>query len=639
MASFSLIPDEPEHALPRFRKHVTERLLQRVEAMPEADFWSTLAPAGCGSGALTDRATLLARHLTPATLLAAGRRMSSLRFALTERLTAWGQSAGARLPLADWESRRDLASHVILLGKETYAAALEDPSRAWRLAEAGDFLKEGRTLFDLALEQYSLEALERALCEALPPVRYEPSVTLSDGQLIDHPEHGLGLVNSSYQAQFTDVDFRTGSYSFSGPSQEAFRQAVNYALGIGFDEEPEARWRSLTQLGWGGEPMAPDTLRERIMAMLPLMDCCAMGAWLYSLKRTLNKTLSKWDTAAGGTLAAALCPGKSHFRRIAAQVIELGRQAYEELLADPSRALEDSFVSRLKAIEPLTRGFDNPFDDARKRYPDADLLPALKKLHPERYHPSMTWKGYHKAVLSRWHGPGVVIGSGEGDEGLRVIFPHGVETLRGEEPPTPRELFLERAWDALMRLADPMPEAAFWRLVEQLGWGRTSTDISALAQELARKLSPLELEAMSGRLFDLRSALSRHLEEWEERKGKQQIQAGDDSFSDLVCHIIGLGELEYRRVLAKPQLAAKRARAGDYKESFDYVPLRARQHYSQPEVERALRQALAPARYAPTAALSLDQLIDHPEHGLGFVLAASPEGPVRVLFPDAERTL
>jgi hypothetical protein len=629
MTSFSLIPDEPELALPRFRKKVTERLLQRVEAMPEAAFWSTLALTGCGSGTLTERATLLAQHLTPATLLAAGRRMDSLRYALTERL-----------PSEDWERRRDVATQVILSGKEAYSEALEDPSRVWKLAETGGFLKEARTLFDLALEQYPLEVLERALREALPPVRYEPSVVLSEGLLIDHPEHGPGLVSSmSSSLEFTDVEFRAGTASFSGPCQESFRQAMHSVLAMGSDDAPEARWHSLAQFGWGPGHMEPGTLRERIMATLPFRECCEMSSWMNSRLRSLNSTLSKWDTGAGGKLAAVLCPEKANFRKVSTQVMKLGREAYEAILEDPSRALEESLVSRLKAVEPQTKAFDNPFDDARKRYPDADLLPALKQLKPERYRPSMTWRGYPKAVQSRHHGPGVVVGSGEGAEGLRVVFPHGVETLRGEELPTPRELFLDRAWDALMRHATPMPEPAFWLLVDQLGWGRSSTDISALAQELARKLTPVELEAMSDRLFERRSALARHLEEWEERKGKQQIEAGDDSFSDLVCHIIGLGELEYRRVLAKPQLAAKRARARDYSESFSYVLLRARQEYALPDVERALRQVLSPVRYEPASKLTADQLIDHPQHGLGFVVAASDEAHVRVLFPDAERTL
>jgi hypothetical protein len=498
----------------------------------------------------------------------------------------------------------------------------------------------GRSLSERSLEHLSLEELERALREALPPVRYEKGLALSDGQFIDHPEYGLGLVSSPYQLQFIDVRFRTGSYSFSGPRQEAFRQAVQQLLRLNAAEEPAAaRWHVLNQLGWGREDMDSTALREQILARLSLVECCELGAWLGSQKRTLGKALSKWDEDAEGKLAAALCPGHQYYHRIAMQVMLLGQQAHDAVLADPSRALALDFLARLKAVEPLAMGFGNPFADALPRYPDSDHLPALRELHPPRYHPSMTWRGYAVAVESRQHGPGVIVGAGAGDEGVRVVFPHGEYTLRGEEPPTPREIFLERAWDAIMRDSEPAPEPVFWSLIAQLGWGRPTMDRAELARTLASKLSPLELEAMFSRLFELRSALSKHLEAWEERKGGQQIEAGDDSFSDLVCHIIGLGEAEYRKVIAKPSLAAKRARKNDYIQSFDFTFLRARQEYSVAQVEQALRQALKPVRYEPAEKLREGQPLEHPEHGLGFVLAAPEAGSVRVIFPDAERAL
>jgi hypothetical protein len=296
MASFTFLLDEPDLVLPQFRASISGRLLQRVEAMPEAAFWGALASVGCDSGAVTDRAARLAQQLAPAALLAAGRRMGSLRVAFIERLSAWEQSTGSRVPLADIGMRRDLATHVTLLGEEEYAAVLGDPSRALHLVAAGDFLAEGRSLFEQALAQYPLEVLEGALRGALPPVRYEPSVALSDGQVIDHPEHGLGVVSSILHSNFADVRFRTGTYSFSGPREESFRQAVQFVLSGWRDDEPEeSQWQVLASLGWGRERPDRGTIREQILARLSLADCCAMRYWLAALERKLISALTKWD--------------------------------------------------------------------------------------------------------------------------------------------------------------------------------------------------------------------------------------------------------------------------------------------------------------------------------------------------------
>ena len=65
-------------------------------------------------------------------------------------------------------------------------------------------------------------------------------------------------------------------------------------------------------------------------------------------------------------------------------------------------------------------------------------------------------------------------------------------------------------------------------------------------------------------------SLEQRLLNWETETG-ERIEAGDDSFRDLVNHLIGLGREAYEGALADPASVAARARARDYRESFAYV--------------------------------------------------------------------
>src|SRR4051794_33456129 len=67
------------------------------------------------------------------------------------------------------------------------------------------------------------------------------------------------------------------------------------------------------------------------------------------------------------------------------------------------------------------------------------------------------------------------------------------------------------------------------------------------------------------------SRLAKRLEAWESEH--TPIEAGDDSFGDLVSHLVGLGREEYTATFADPERAASRARARDYVKSFAYVLL------------------------------------------------------------------
>jgi hypothetical protein len=126
-----------------------------------------------------------------------------------------------------------------------------------------------------------------------------------------------------------------------------------------------------------------------------------------------------------------------------------------------------------------------------------------------------------------------------------------------------------------------MPEAEFWKIVDDLGWGTRTTDFKALKKQLLRNLSPNQAEGMRTTFAQLRGKLYRTLTEWEEEgdtwmeTGKhgnpRSFGLGDDSFGDFLAHIIGMGKREYAAALKNPQLALDRARKGAFEESFAYV--------------------------------------------------------------------
>lgn len=127
-------------------------------------------------------------------------------------------------------------------------------------------------------------------------------------------------------------------------------------------------------------------------------------------------------------------------------------------------------------------------------------------------------------------------------------------------------------------LASKMPEPQFWALVDGLGWGTKTTDYRALKKKLVRNLSPNDAEGFRTTFGQMTANLSRVLTRWEEdgyewgqSSNPRSFGLGDDSWSDLLAHIVGLGKREYKAILANPQKALDRARKGDFKESFAYA--------------------------------------------------------------------
>lgn len=114
-----------------------------------------------------------------------------------------------------------------------------------------------------------------------------------------------------------------------------------------------------------------------------------------------------------------------------------------------------------------------------------------------------------------------------------------------------------------------MPLPAFWNLVAQLGWKR-GAPIKPVKRFIMDRLSAEEAADADLTFRELRSTLYAVVEAYEV-KTDRSCGLSDDSFADLLSHIIGLGQAEYEAVLVSPSLAVKRARAGDFSESFSYV--------------------------------------------------------------------
>lgn len=110
----------------------------------------------------------------------------------------------------------------------------------------------------------------------------------------------------------------------------------------------------------------------------------------------------------------------------------------------------------------------------------------------------------------------------------------------------------------------------FWSLVDEIGWGTKTTDYEAIRSDLSRRFSSDEIEQYKDVLRELQYELMDVISAYEERTGKS-TGTGDDGFSDLTAHIVGLGRTEYEATLRDPGRAVRRAKKRDYKESFSYA--------------------------------------------------------------------
>ena len=109
-----------------------------------------------------------------------------------------------------------------------------------------------------------------------------------------------------------------------------------------------------------------------------------------------------------------------------------------------------------------------------------------------------------------------------------------------------------------------MTRQEFWTQVDELGWGTKTTDYKAIKIGFMKK-GQKYTSAFEGHFDFLRNNLDNKM--WQHHT---RIDCGDDSWSDLICHVIGLGQKEYEACLVNPQLFVDRGSRNDYTESFCY---------------------------------------------------------------------
>lgn len=106
----------------------------------------------------------------------------------------------------------------------------------------------------------------------------------------------------------------------------------------------------------------------------------------------------------------------------------------------------------------------------------------------------------------------------------------------------------------------------FWTTTEGFGWGTKTTDSETIKVTLLRQLTPEKAEALRDQFDKLTHALSQKL-----RAAHIQLECGDDSYGDLLAHVVGLGRVEYEKALADPKLLKARCDSGAFTESFAYA--------------------------------------------------------------------
>jgi len=109
-----------------------------------------------------------------------------------------------------------------------------------------------------------------------------------------------------------------------------------------------------------------------------------------------------------------------------------------------------------------------------------------------------------------------------------------------------------------------MTRQEFWNQVDEFGWGTKTTDYKAIKIYFMKKGTQYT-RAFENHFDFLRSNLDNKMWQYQ-----NQIGGGDDSWSDLICHVVGLGQKEYEACLENPQLFIDRGNRLDYTESFCY---------------------------------------------------------------------
>ena len=149
---------------------------------------------------------------------------------------------------------------------------------------------------------------------------------------------------------------------------------------------------------------------------------------------------------------------------------------------------------------------------------------------------------------------------------------------------------------------DQTTEGKYWDMVLELDWPRSASQdkriktMLCFTQKHRSALSDFT-KFVRNKARELRDVIN----SYEEKTGKS-CNVGDDGFSDLCYHIVGLGKTQFKAVIARPQLALKRAQQGNFEESFAYML-----HFDD------LAENITPQRYVNWAAKEIKNLATYAE--------------------------
>lgn len=107
-----------------------------------------------------------------------------------------------------------------------------------------------------------------------------------------------------------------------------------------------------------------------------------------------------------------------------------------------------------------------------------------------------------------------------------------------------------------------------WKIIEEIGWGTKTTDYKAIKNKLMRTYSPEDMKKFYDSVSALTNRLSKAVDAYtEENKRHNLPYGGDDSYSDMLYHAVGMGKNYYDKALADPStLQTLKVR-----ESFSYA--------------------------------------------------------------------
>lgn len=109
----------------------------------------------------------------------------------------------------------------------------------------------------------------------------------------------------------------------------------------------------------------------------------------------------------------------------------------------------------------------------------------------------------------------------------------------------------------------------FWEIIESVNWDENSRNVNTttIGRDLLRKHGREVLQQVRDQYGMLMSELYQRIDKWEDANGRLPNYGGDDSFDDLLAHIMGMGRMKYEEVMENPAAAGEI----DAVESFSYV--------------------------------------------------------------------